>query len=141
LRKRWNGNSHFFIGVTSGSIIGALLGYDPSMFAAIGMVSLLAGAANTPISASIMAIEFFGPELAPYAAVSCIVSYLMTGHRSVYPSQELATVKSPSIIIEKGVVMENMSSIKFRKRPHSLIDGLARIINKLKEIKNSFMKK
>jgi hypothetical protein len=33
------------------------MGLDPAVFAAIGMVSLLAGAANTPISASIMAVE------------------------------------------------------------------------------------
>ncbi len=131
----------FFIGVTAGSVFGSLLGYDPSMFAAIGMVSLLAGAANTPISASIMAIEFFGPELAPYAAVSCIVSYLMTGHRSVYPSQVLATTKSPSIFIEKGVVMENMSSIRIRPRPHSITDALLRIINRCKAIMEGIMKK
>lgn len=131
----------FFIGVTAGSLFGTLLGLDPSMFAAIGMVSLLAGAANTPISASIMAIEFFGPHVAPYAAVSCIVSYLMTGHRSVYPSQILATTKSPSILVEKGVVMENLNSIKIRPRPHSITDTIIRVANKLKEIINSIRKK
>ncbi len=131
----------FFVGVTAGSVVGMFLGYDPSMFAAIGMVSLLAGAANTPISASIMAIEFFGPELAPYAAVSCIVSYVMTGHRSVYPSQVLATTKSPSIFIEKGLVMEDMSSIKFRPRPHSITDVLFRAVRRLKEIKKAFLDK
>ena len=127
----------FFVGATAGSFIGVLLGYDPSMFAAIGMVSLLAGAANTPISASIMAIEFFGPQIAPYAAVSCIVSYLMTGHRSVYPSQVLATTKSPSILIEKGVVMEDMDSMKIRLRPKSVTDRLVRMLNKLREIKRA----
>jgi H+/Cl- antiporter ClcA len=50
-------------------------------------VSLLAGAANTPIAASIMAVELFGPKIAPYAAVACVISFLMTGHRSVYPAQ------------------------------------------------------
>lgn len=124
----------FFIGATAGSIVGMFLGYDPSMFAAIGMVSLLAGAANTPISASIMAIEFFGPKIAPYAAVSCIVSYLMTGHRSVYPSQVLATSKSPSILIEKGVVMENLDSISFDRRPMSIIDRLITLVDKIKKI-------
>ncbi|GBD96929.1 MAG TPA: voltage-gated chloride channel [Nitrospirae bacterium] len=131
----------FFVGATAGSFIGVLLGYDPSMFAAIGMVSLLAGAANTPISASIMAIEFFGPQIAPYAAVSCIVSYLMTGHRSVYPSQVLATTKSPSILIEKGAVMEDMDSMKIHPRPKSVIDMLVRMLNKLREIKESIKKK
>lgn len=131
----------FFIGATAGSIFGQFLGYNPSIFAAIGMVSLLAGAANTPISASIMAIEFFGPELAPYAALSCIVSYLMTGHRSVYPSQVLATTKSPSIQIEKGIIMEKLESIKIRPRPRSITDTLFRIFHKLKNIKNIFPNK
>ncbi len=52
----------FFIGATAGSAFGRSLGFDPALFAAIGMVGLLAGAANTPISASIMAIELFGPR-------------------------------------------------------------------------------
>jgi H+/Cl- antiporter ClcA len=82
---------------------------DPSTFAAIGMVALLAGAANTPIAASIMSIELFGPKLAPYAAVSCIISYLMTGHRSIYPSQLLGISKSRSLETEVG---KEISAIK-----------------------------
>lgn len=124
----------FFIGVTAGSMFGSLFGYDTSMFAAIGMVSVLAGAANTPISASIMAIEFFGPQLAPYAALSCIVSYLITGHRSVYPSQVLATTKSPSILVEKGIEMDKLKSIIIKPRPHSLTDIIVRAAAWSKEI-------
>jgi len=131
----------FFIGATAGSIFGLFWGYNPSMFAAIGMVSLLAGAANTPIAASIMAIEFFGPEFAPYAAVSCIVSYLMTGHRSVYPSQVLATSKSSSIMIEKGIVMENMGNIRIKPRPRSVTNALVRSVTFLKELIKAIKRK
>lgn len=92
----------FFIGAVSGSAIGRLFGVDTSVFAAIGLVSLLAGCANTPISAIIMSIELFGPQLAPYAAVACIISFLMTGHRSVYPSQILSIRKSASIHVDLG---------------------------------------
>ena len=66
------------------------------------MVALLAGAANTPIAASIMAIELFGPTIAPYAAVACVVSFLMTGHKSVYPSQILSMKKSAYLHVETG---------------------------------------
>ena len=111
------------------------------MFAAIGMVSLLAGAANTPISASIMAIEFFGPKVAPYAAVSCIVCYLMTGHRSVYPSQVLATTKSPSIFVEKGIEMEKLKSIEIRLRPRSMTETIIWVFRKIKETKDRLLKK
>jgi H+/Cl- antiporter ClcA len=123
----------FFIGVTAGSMFGAQMGYNTSMFAAIGMVSLLAGAANTPISASIMAIEFFGPQLAPYAAVSCIVSFLMTGHRSVYPSQVIASTKSPSILVTKGIEMEKLRSIRIKPRPHSITGLLLGTFRKNKQ--------
>ncbi|NIT02511.1 MAG: Cl- channel voltage-gated family protein, partial [Candidatus Latescibacteria bacterium] len=61
------------IGATSGNFFGNLLGSNLEVFAAIGMVALLAGAANTPISASIMAAEMFGPQVAPYAALACVI--------------------------------------------------------------------
>jgi H+/Cl- antiporter ClcA len=122
----------FFIGATAGTFYGFMTNQSPSMFAAIGMVSLLAGAANTPIAASIMAIEFFGPKVAPYAALSCIVSYLITGHRSVYPSQVIATTKSPSILIDKDAVMENMDSLRIKVRPRSITKTLIYYLDKLK---------
>lgn len=79
----------FFIGATAGTTFASIFGMSPFVFSAIGMVSLLAGAAKTPISASIMAIELFGPQIGPYAAVACVISFLMSGYRSVYPSQIL----------------------------------------------------
>jgi H+/Cl- antiporter ClcA len=73
---------------------------DISVFSALGFVALLAGSANTPIAASILAIELFDAKIAPYAALVCIISFLMTGHRSVYPSQILAFKKSKLIDID-----------------------------------------
>ncbi len=63
---------------------------DPATLAALGLVSVLAGSANTPLAASIMAIELFGPDIAPYATVSCVISFLITGQQSVYPSQRIS---------------------------------------------------
>lgn len=60
----------FFVGAAAGTCFATILALDVSIFAAIGLVSVLAGAANTPISASIMAVELFGPRLAPYATVA-----------------------------------------------------------------------
>ncbi len=84
----------FFIGATSGVLFAEIFKLDIATFSALGLVSLLAGAANTPIAASIMAVELFGTKIAPYAALACVVSFLMTGHRSVYPSQVLGIKKS-----------------------------------------------
>lgn len=84
----------FFIGANSGYFFANLIGLNTSTFAALGLVSVLAGAANTPLAASIMAIELFGASIAPYAAVSCIVSFLVTGQRSIYPKQEFSFNKN-----------------------------------------------
>ena len=84
----------FFIGANSGYFFANLIGLSTSTFAALGVVSVLAGAANTPLASSIMAIELFGASIAPYAAVSCIVSFLVTGRRSIYPKQEFSFDKN-----------------------------------------------
>jgi chloride channel protein, CIC family len=120
----------FFIGATAGSALGRALGFDPALFAAMGMVGLLAGAANTPISASIMAIELFGPEIAPYAAIACIVSFLMTGHRSVYPSQVLSLAKSSSLTVAKGSEMRDAGNVMFMPRQNSIGSILLKWVKK-----------
>jgi H+/Cl- antiporter ClcA len=114
----------FFIGSTSGSLFGSVMGLDPQIFAAIGMVALLAGGANTPISASIMAAELFGSELASYAAIACVISFLITGHRSVYPSQVLAVAKSPSIKVSEGLTMEQIVNVEISTRKKGLTGSL-----------------
>jgi H+/Cl- antiporter ClcA len=98
----------FFIGATSGTLFAQIFGLDAPTFAALGLVAVLAGAANTPIAAGIMALEMFGPSLGPYAAVACVISFLITGHRSVYPSQVLAMAKSPSIRVTLGEQVEKI---------------------------------
>jgi len=116
----------FFIGSTAGALFATVLSLDIATFSAIGLVSLLAGAANTPIAASIMAVELFGPKVAPYATIACVISYLMTGHRSVYPSQVLAVKKSPSIQVETGREMEGLAAL-VQPRSKSLIGLFLRI--------------
>ena len=86
-----------FYGATLGSALANGLGLDPATFAALGFVSVLAGATNTPIAALVLAMELFGPAMAPYAAMGCATSYLLTGHRSVIPTQLLHESKSPTL--------------------------------------------
>jgi H+/Cl- antiporter ClcA len=100
----------FFIGATSGTLFAQIFGLDAPTFAALGLVGVLAGAANTPIAAAIMALEMFGPTLGPYAAVACVISFLMTGHRSVYPSQVLAMTKSPWLRVGIGEQVEKVNA-------------------------------
>lgn len=100
----------FYVGASAGSLFATLLHLDVATFAAIGLVALLAGCTNSPISASIMSVELFGPKVAPYAAVACVISFLITGHRSVYPSQVLSISKSGSLNIELGKQMVDTHS-------------------------------
>jgi H+/Cl- antiporter ClcA len=125
----------FFIGVASGSLFGQFWNLDLAAFSAIGMVALLAGAANTPIAASIMAVELFGPQIAPYAAVACVISFLMTGHRSVYPSQILSAAKSPSLELEVGDDIGS-TQVHFKPRKKSLIGACLLAFESLKSNKN-----
>lgn len=122
-----------FIGATSGSLFGEVFGLDRATFSAVGFVSLLAGAANTPIAASILAIEFFGSAIAPYAAIACVVSFLMTGHRSVFPTQILALKKSSSVEVEIGTELDHMNTT-FKIRDKSLIGLGFKISEKIKSL-------
>jgi len=115
----------FFIGTTAGSAIAYLIGLDPATGAALGMVGTLAGCANTPIAASVMAIELFGATLSPYAAVTCIVSFLLVGHRSVYPSQILEVAKSSSLQTDLGKTIEDAEAATLSAREKSLV-GIGR---------------
>ncbi len=122
----------FFIGATSGSMLAGIFGLDRATAAALGLVGLLAGAANTPIAASIMAIELFGRTIAPYASVVCVISFLMTGHRSVYPSQILSVRKSSSIEVQVGKEVEELEP-SYRPRKKSLISIGLTIARKRKQ--------
>ncbi len=92
----------FFIGAAAGSAFAHVLGLDQSTFAAIGMISILAGATNTPIASSVLGVELFGMELGTYATVSALISFLLTGHRSLFPSQKMTIIKARGIKIQKG---------------------------------------
>ena len=84
----------FFIGTQAGGMLAEFLAVDTATLAALGLVAVLAGTANTPLSSSIMAIELFGAEIAPYATIACVISFLVTGQQSIYPSQRIAYDKS-----------------------------------------------
>lgn len=93
----------FYIGAASGHWFGEFMGGSHlAFFGAIGFTSVLAGTTNAPIAATIMAMELFGLEVAHYAALSIVISFLMTGHRSVFASQILAMKKSNILKVEMG---------------------------------------
>jgi H+/Cl- antiporter ClcA len=124
----------FFIGTSAGSTFAHIFNLNPAIFTSIGMVALLAGAANTPIAASVMAIEIFGPQIGSYAAIACIVSYTAAGHRSVYSSQLLGITKSSSINAPLMKDFKNLDGIEVENRPGKIIYLIKMVwFNKIKK--------
>jgi H+/Cl- antiporter ClcA len=83
----------FYIGATLGNALAPLLNLPFPMLAGIGFVAVFAGAANTPIASTLMAMELFGAEVGVFAAIACVVSYLFSGHTGIYRSQRVGHAK------------------------------------------------
>lgn len=83
----------FYIGATLGNALAPLLHLPVPMLAGVGFVAVFAGAANTPLASTFMAMELFGAEAGIYAAIACVVSYLFSGHSGIYRSQRVGHAK------------------------------------------------
>ena len=110
----------FYIGATSGNFFGYVIDGNIPFFAALGFISLLSGTTNAPIASIIMAVELFGIEVAQYAALTSIITFLITGHRSVFSSQILLLKKADNLDIELGQEIDKtevnyIESPKFKK--------------------------
>lgn len=84
----------FVIGAVAGGAFAPLLGLAPAQGAAVGLVAVVASASNTPVAAILMGVELFGGGSTLYVAGACVAAYLMIGHRSVYPAQQVAYPKA-----------------------------------------------
>lgn len=126
----------FFIGASSGNAFAQILGESNlAFYSSLGFISVLSGTLNTPLSASVMAIELFGPSIAPYAIISSIVSFLITGHRSLYSSQNLSFQKSRSIkVVINPVTGERNAEIILHKG--SLLYLIFKIGRKIRSLFN-----
>jgi H+/Cl- antiporter ClcA len=83
----------FYIGATLGNALAPLLDMPLALMAGIGLVAVFAGAANTPIASTLMAIEMFGAEIGIYAAIACVISYLFSGGAGIYRAQRVGAAK------------------------------------------------
>lgn len=87
-----------FIGATLGSALTLVLPVSLKTLVAVGFAAVFAGAANAPIACSLMAIEIFGMDIAPYAAIGCFMSYFCSGHKGIYTSQVVHTPKHKRLL-------------------------------------------
>src|SRR3954469_7397380 len=112
----------FFVGVTSGAALAPLFHVPSTLLATIGLVAMLAAAANTPIAASVMAMELLPGPVGVYAALAAATAFLMVGHRSVYASQKIGLSKSGGLDIELGGPIGDFSRSSLRIRKGSLTE-------------------
>ena len=79
----------FFIGASLGCTLGRIIGFAPSMCAAIGMGAVFCGVTNCPITSFIICMELFGFEAAPFFMLAVAISYMVSGYYGLYQSQKI----------------------------------------------------
>lgn len=92
----------FFIGATLGNALSYVIPLPTGLLAGMGFVAVFAGATNTPLACSMMAIELFGSDCGVYVAIACVVAYLISGHNSIYGKQVIGEPKHTNFKNHKG---------------------------------------
>lgn len=100
----------FFVGAALGSVLARLLGIPIELGAGVGLAAVFAAASNTPLALSIMAAELLGAAVFPHVVIVCVLAYLLSGHRSIYPAQRLLHGKD-------GVRLTNPSALRDLRAP------------------------
>jgi len=83
----------FFIGSTLGNSLAAIIPLPFDLLAAMGLVAVFAGASNTPLACIVLGLELYGSGCGIFVAIACIVSYLVSGHDSIYRKQKIGQAK------------------------------------------------
>lgn len=97
----------FGIGASLGGWIATVTGTDPSFLAALGMLGIFGAALNIPITTIMLGIDMFSGKAAAYFVIVAFVSYLVAGHRGVYPAQRIVTPKRRSLEFDEGDTVEH----------------------------------
>jgi len=106
----------FAIGATLGAALAHVLGVPVEVLAAVGYVAVFAGAANTPLACTIMGVELFGAGMIVPVAVGCVVSYILSAHRSIYASQRIGVAKGTTEVAEDVTMRQHRSRRTFGAR-------------------------
>ena len=83
----------FYIGATLGNALNYVLPLPVPLLAGMGFCAVFAGAANTPVASTLMAMELFGNEAGVFVGIACVVSYLFSGHAGIYRAQRVGLKK------------------------------------------------
>ena len=91
----------FFTGATFGCVAAPLLGLPAPFGAALGMVSVFCGVTNCPIASILLAVELFGGQCVALFALSCAVSYMLSGYFGLYSEQKILYSKFRAELIDR----------------------------------------
>lgn len=83
----------FFIGATFGCTFGTLIGFSPSVCAAVGLIAMFCGVTNCPITSMLISFELFGSGGIYYFMIAVAVSYFMSGYYGLYKDQTIVYSK------------------------------------------------
>ncbi|MFP5041671.1 voltage-gated chloride channel family protein [Parasediminibacterium sp. JCM 36343] len=92
----------FFIGAALGNALGLFIPLPMGLLAGMGFVAVFAGATNTPLASTVMAMELFDSSCGVYAAIACVVAYLLSGHNSIYRRQGIGQPKHSRFAADEG---------------------------------------
>lgn len=91
----------FVVGATLGSALAGPLDVPVPLLAAVGFVAVFAGAANVPLACTIMGVELFGAGVVVPMAIGCVIAYVFSNHRGIYPTQRIHASKGPNEINDR----------------------------------------
>ena len=77
----------FCIGATFGCVVGGLLGLDPGICGALGLIGLFCCATNSPFASIVLSIEMFGSANVHLFALVCVICFVLSGKGGLYSSQ------------------------------------------------------
>ena len=92
----------FFTGAAFGALFGSLFGINIPLCAAIGMVSVFCGVTNCPVTALLIGFELFDFTHAPYYLIAISISYMLSGHYSLYHTQRILYPKVEKVRQEQS---------------------------------------
>ena len=87
----------FCIGATFGCVLGGVLGLEPGICGALGLVGLFCCATNSPLASIVLSIEMFSGTNIHLFALVCVICYVLSGHSGLYASQIIQFDKASTL--------------------------------------------
>lgn len=94
----------FCTGAAFGCLFGNIIGFNPTLCAAVGMTSVFCGVTNSPITSLLISFELFGYEGMPYFLLAISFSYMLSGYFGLYHSQRIVYSKYKTNYINKNTL-------------------------------------